>query len=52
MVRALGFHANSPGSNSVLTSGIDLLPVVPESTPPPFVNSQLVAICQLGFSRC
>ena len=49
MVRALGFHAAAPGSNPVLTSGYDLFPVVPDSTPPRFVNSQLVASCQLGF---
>ena len=49
MVRALGLHAAAPGSNPVLTSGLDLFPVVPDSTLPRFVNSQLVASCQLGF---
>ena len=50
MVRALGLHAaGPPGSNPVLTSGQDLFPVVPDSTLPRFVNSQLVASCQLGF---
>ena len=49
MVRALGLHAAAPGSNPVLTSGLDLFPVVPDSTPPHFVNSQLVASRQLGF---
>ena len=50
MVRALGLHAAAPGSNPVLTSGLDLFPVVPNSTLPRFVNSQLVASRQLGFS--
>ena len=45
VVRALGLHAAAPGSNAVLTSGL----VVPDSTPPGFVNSQLVASRQLGF---
>ena len=48
VIRALGLHA-APGSNPVLTSGLDLFPVVPDSTLPRFVNSQLVASCQLGF---
>ena len=52
MVRTIGLHAVAPGSNPVLTSGLDLFLVVPESTPPCFVNSQLVASCQLGFLRC
>ena len=38
------------GSNPILTSGLDLFPVVPDSTLPRLVNSQLVASCQLGFS--
>ena len=42
VVRALGLYAAAPGSNPVLTSGLDLFPVVPDSTPPRFVNSQLV----------
>ena len=49
MVRALGLHAVAPGSNPILTSGLDLFPDVPDSTLPRFVNSQLVASCQLGF---
>ena len=49
MVGALGLHAAAPGSNPVLTSGLDLFPVVPDSTLPRFVKSQLVASCQLGF---
>ena len=49
VVRALGLHAAAPGSNPVLTSCLDLFPVVPDSTLPRFVNSQLVASCQLGF---
>ena len=48
MVRALGLHAAAPGSNPVLTSGLDLFPVVPDSTLPRLVNSQLVASCQFG----
>ena len=48
VVRALGLHAAAPGSNPALTS-LDLFPVVPDSTLPRFVNSQLVASCQLGF---
>ena len=47
VVRALGLHTVAPGSNSVLTSGQDLFPVVPDSTLPRLVNSQLVAF-QLG----
>ena len=50
MVRALGLHAVSPGSNPILTSGLDSFPVAPDSTLPRFVNSQLVASFQLGFS--
>ena len=49
VVRALGLHAAAPGSNPVPTSGMDLFPVVPDSTLPRFVNSQLVASRQLGF---
>ena len=49
MVGALGLHSAAPGSNPVLTSGLDLFPVVPDSTLPRFVKSQLVASCQLGF---
>ena len=43
VVRALGLHAAAPGSNPVLTSGLDLIPVVPDSTTPRFVKSQPVA---------
>ena len=50
MVRALGLHAIAPGSNPVLTSGLDLFPVVPDSILPCFVNSQLVVSYYLGFS--
>ena len=42
-------HAIAPGLNPVLTSGQDLFPVVPDSTSPRFVNSQLVASSQMGF---
>ena len=37
------------GSNLVLTSAQYLFPVVVDSTLPCFVNSQLVASCQLEF---
>ena len=49
MVRALGLHAVPPGPNPILISGSDLFLVVPDSTIPSFVNSQLVTSCQLGF---
>ena len=49
VVRGLGFHAVTPGSNPVLTSGQDSFPVVLDSTLPRFVNCQLVTSCQLGF---
>ena len=42
MVRVLGVQTVGSGSNSILTSGQDLFPVVPYSTLPRFVNSQLV----------
>ena len=48
MVRALGLHTVALGSNSVLTPGQDLLPVVPDSTLPRLVNSQPFASLQLG----
>ena len=35
--------------NPVLTSGVDLFPVISDSNLPRFVNSQLVVSCQLGF---
>ena len=39
MVRALGLHARiAPGSNPVLTSGLDLFPVVPDSILPRFIT--------------
>ena len=50
MPMALGLHAVGPVSNPILTSGLDLFPVVPDSTLPRFLNSQLVASCQLGFA--
>ena len=50
VVRVLGLHVVAPGSNPDLTSGLDLFPVVPDTTPPHFVNRQLAASCQLGFS--
>ena len=49
MVQWLGLHAVASGSNPVLTCGQDLFPVVPDSILPRFVNSQLVAPCQMGF---
>ena len=49
MVRALCMNVAVPSSDPTLTSGLDLLLVVPDSTLPLFVNSQLVASCQLGF---
>ena len=49
MVRALGLHPVILGSNPILTSGQDLLLVVLDSTLQHFVNSQLLASCQLGF---
>ena len=49
MFWVLGWHTVASGSNPVLTSGQGLFPVVPDSTLPRFVNSQLVASCHLGF---
>jgi len=37
-------------SNPILTSGQDSVSDSPDATLPPFVNIQLVASCQLGFS--
>ena len=37
MVRAFALHAVALGSNPFRTSGLDLLPVVPDSTLPRFV---------------
>ena len=48
MVRALCLNAVAHSSDPTLTSGLDLLSVVPDSTLPHF-NSQLVVFCQLGF---
>ena len=48
MVRALGLHAVAPGSNPVVTSGLDLFAVVPDSTLPRFVKNQLVALLPVG----
>ena len=45
----MGLHAVTPVSNPVLTPGLDLVPVVLDSTLPRFVNSKLVASGQLGF---
>ena len=45
----LGLHAVALGSNPILTSGLDLFPVVPDSTLPCFVNSQLAASCHLDL---
>ena len=52
MVRTLGLHAAAPGSNPVLTSGLDLFPVVPDSTLPRFVNSQLGFLMFLLSLNC
>ena len=46
MVRALDLHAVSPGSDPILSSGLNLFPVVPHSTLPHCVKSQLVASSQ------
>ena len=43
MVRASGLRAAAPGSNPVLTSGMDLFPDVPGLTLPRVVNSLLIA---------
>ena len=39
MVRSLGLHVVAQGSNPVLTSGVDLFPVVMDSTLPRFVKA-------------
>ena len=39
VVRALGLHLVSLGSNTVLTSGLDLFPVVSDSTLPCFLKA-------------
>ena len=44
----LGLHAVALGSNPILTSGLDLFLIVPNSTLPRFVNSQLVASSPIG----
>ena len=49
MVREFGLLAIALGSNTVLTSGLDLFPFVPDSNLSRFINSQLVSSCQLGF---
>ena len=49
VVRELGLHAVGLGLNPIITSGLDLFPVVPDSTLPRFINSQLAVSCQLGF---
>ena len=45
----LGLGAVALGSNPILNSGLDLCPLVLDSSLPGFVNSQLVASCQLAF---
>ena len=47
VVRAIGLLVVAPGSNPILSSEQNLFPVVPHSTLPYFVNSQLVAPCLL-----
>lgn len=42
-------YAAASGSNPILTSRQDLLPVLPDSTLSRYVNSQLVATCLLEF---
>ena len=49
VVWPLSLHAVAPGSNPVLTAGLDLFMVVPDLTLPRFLNSQLVASCHLGL---
>ena len=49
LVRASGLHAVDPGSNPILSSGLDLFLIVQDSTLLCFVNRQLVTSCQLGF---
>ena len=39
MVRALCLNVTAPSSDLILTSGLDLLLVVPDSTLPLFLNS-------------
>ena len=46
-VRVLGLHAVALESNPVLKSGQDLFPVVPDSTLPRVVNSQLNCFFQI-----
>ena len=43
MVRASCLHVAAPGSNPILTYGMDLFPVVPGSTLPRLVNSLRIA---------
>ena len=49
VIRGLGLHANAPGSNPVQACGLDLFPSCLGFNSTTFVNSQLVASCQLGF---
>ena len=49
IARALGLQAVALDSNPILISGLDLLSVVLSLTLPRFVNTQLVASCQLRF---
>ena len=50
VVRALGLHMVASGSVPVLTSALDLFPVVPDSTLPRFLNSQLRFLIIVLFS--
>ena len=45
----LDLGAIALGLNPILNSGLDLCPVFRDSRLPGFVNSQLVASCQLAF---
>ena len=49
MFRALGLHHVVLGSYRILASGEDLFLVIPDSSLPRLVNSQLVASSHLGF---
>ena len=56
LVRALGLHTDdtvAQGSDLVLTSGLDLFPVIPDSTPSPlmmyFCKEPTGCPCQSGF---
>ena len=49
MVRALCLNVAAPSSDLILTSGLDLLLVVPDSTLPLFVNSQTGCLLPVGI---